>query len=83
VRASRDLDGKSVFGFEGRGMHKRVAVNAEAELGRTDLAATDKAVDCCPVGSILRKRVGFAVPVGQRTYDHVPIGSEIEAPRKA
>ena len=83
VRASRDLDGKSVFGFQGRGEHKRVSVNAEAELGQTDLAATDKAVDCCPVGSILRKRVGFAVPVGKRKYDHVPIGSEIQAPTKA
>ena len=83
VRASRDLDGKSVFGFQGRGAHKRVSVNAESELGDTDLAATDKAVDCCPVGSILRKRVGFAVPVGKRKYDHVPIGSEIQAPTKA
>jgi [NiFe] hydrogenase diaphorase moiety small subunit len=83
VRASRDLDGKSVFGFLGRGEHKRIAVNAEGELGDTNLAAADKAVDCCPVGSILRKRVGFAVPIGQRKYDHTPIGSEIESARKA
>ena len=40
---------------------------------------TDEAVNACPVGAILKKRVGFEVPVGQRTYDHKPIGSEIEA----
>jgi [NiFe] hydrogenase diaphorase moiety small subunit len=37
-----------------------------------------KAMDVCPVGSILRKEVGFAVPIGQRKYDKKPIGSEIE-----
>ncbi len=79
VRASRDLDGKGVFGFVGRGPDKRIAVNAEANLGDTDLEVTDKAVDVCPVGAILRKRVGYVVPVGQREYDHQPIGSDITA----
>jgi NADH dehydrogenase/NADH:ubiquinone oxidoreductase subunit G len=32
----------------------------------------------CPVGAILKKRVGYAVPIGRRTYDHRPIGSDIE-----
>jgi len=82
VSASRDLDGKNVFEFVGRGPDKRVAVNAEANLAETDLASTDKAVDVCPVGAILRKRVGYAVPVGQRKYDHAPIGSDIEARRQ-
>ena len=31
-----------------------------------------------PVGALMRKRVGFAVPVGKRPYDHEPIGSDIE-----
>ena len=57
--------------------HKRVAVNAEARLGDTDIEATDKVVDVCPVGALLRKRVGYAVPVGKRLYDHEPIGSDI------
>ena len=35
-------------------------------------------MDACPVGALLKKRVGFAVPVGQRKYDHQPIGSDIE-----
>jgi len=78
VRASRDLDGKTVFEFVGRGPHKKVAVNAEAQLADTNLDLPDKAVDICPVGAILRKRVGYAVPVGRREYDHRPIGAEIE-----
>lgn len=79
VAASRDVDGKTVFEFAGRGNHKRVAVNAEANLGGTDIEAADKAVSVCPVGSLMKKRVGFAVPYGSRKYDTKPIGSEIES----
>ena len=78
VRASRELDGKGVFEFVGRGVMKRVAVNAESKLGDTDADVADKAAQACPVGALLVKRVGFAVPVGQRKYDHQPIGSDIE-----
>ena len=83
VRASRDLDGKNVFQFAGRGTDKHVSVNAEANLADTELASADKAVEICPVGAIIRKRRGFAVPVGQRQYDHEPIGSDIEAKASA
>ncbi len=79
IRASRDLDGKSVFQFVGRGKHKKVGVNASARLKDTNLDVTDKAVEACPVGAILKKRVGYAVPVGKRLYDQKPIGSDIEA----
>jgi [NiFe] hydrogenase diaphorase moiety small subunit len=82
VRASRDLDGKSVFGFTGRGPSRRVAVSSSARLAGTDLEATDEAVDVCPVGAILRKRVGFAVPIGARLFDGAPIGSDVEATRE-
>jgi [NiFe] hydrogenase diaphorase moiety small subunit len=81
VRASRDLDGKNVFQFVGRGTHRRIAVNAKARLADTEMDVRDRAVSICPVGAILTKRVGFAVPVGQRLYDHKPIGSDIEATR--
>ena len=83
VRASRDLDGKNVFQFVGRGAKKRIWINAEAKLKDTNLDVTDKAVEVCPVGAILKKRQGYAVPVGQRIYDHQPIGSDIEAKRAA
>lgn len=78
IQTSRDIDGKGVFEFVGRGGKKRIAVNAE-KLGETDAAVTDKAMEACPVGAIIKKRVGFAVPVGQRLYDTKPIGSDIEA----
>jgi [NiFe] hydrogenase diaphorase moiety small subunit len=81
VRASRELDGKSAFGFVGRGPHKRIAVDAADGLAETNAAANDQAVAACPTGSLLVKRVGYAVPVGQRKYDHLPIGSDIEERR--
>ncbi len=79
VRASHDLDGKNVFQFVGRGSDKKVAVNARANLANTDVDVTDKAIQMCPVGSILRKRVGYKIPIGERLYDEKPIGSDIEA----
>ncbi|MFC1805554.1 2Fe-2S iron-sulfur cluster-binding protein [Planctomycetota bacterium] len=78
VRASRDLDGKHVFEFVGRGPDKRIAVNAQANLADTDADVADKAMDICPVGALMRKRVGYAEPYGERKYDHEPIGSDIE-----
>ncbi|NQT86245.1 (2Fe-2S)-binding protein [bacterium] len=78
VRASRDLDGKNVFEFVGRGPHKRVAVNAEANLGETNVDVSDRAASICPVGALLPKRMGYTVPVGQRLYDFKPIGADIE-----
>lgn len=78
IRASRDVDGKNVFQFVGRGPHKKVGVNAETNLADTNVKATDKAIDVCPVGAILRKGVGYAVPIGKRLYDCKPIGSDIE-----
>ena len=83
IRASRDVDGKHVFDFVGRGPDKRVAVNAEARLGDTDASVADKAMEVCPVGAILKKRVGYAIPIGRRPYDHQPIGSNIEATKAA
>jgi [NiFe] hydrogenase diaphorase moiety small subunit len=82
VRASETLDEKHVFDFVGRGPKKMIAVDAEHGLGATDLKATDRAIDACPVGAIVRKRTAYRTPVGQRKYDHQPIGSEIESGAK-
>ena len=79
IYASKDTDGKNVFEFVGRTKDKRVGVNAAGGLGNTNAEITDKAIDVCPVGAILKKRTGYATPVGQRKYDHEPIGSDIEA----
>jgi [NiFe] hydrogenase diaphorase moiety small subunit len=79
IRASKDVDGKGIFQFIGRGHHKKVGINAKARLADTNIDATDEAVNSCPVGAILKKRVGFAIPIGDRLYDHQPIGSDTEA----
>ena len=81
VRASRDLDGKEVFGFVNRGPHKELAVNAAARLVDTTVDVTDQAMNVCPVGALLKKRTAYVVPIGRRKYDHTPIGSEIEGAR--
>ncbi|MBU0550912.1 (2Fe-2S)-binding protein [Myxococcota bacterium] len=78
VRASQDLDGKNVFQFVGRGAHKRVAVNAEANLGETNASVRDGAISMCPVGALIKKGTGYHTPIGQRSYDHTPIGADIE-----
>lgn len=77
-RASREWDEKGVFDFIGRGHDKRVGVNSESELADTKAEAEDRAVSACPVGALMKKRVGYAVPVGKRLYDHEPIGTDIE-----
>ena len=84
VRASAEVDGKSVFALSGRGMSKHLIVNAESgRLADTDIALADKAVEVCPVGVILKKRVGFAVPIGKRRYDVEPVSAQAkgDAPR--
>jgi [NiFe] hydrogenase diaphorase moiety small subunit len=78
VRASRDVDGKTVFGFEGRGVDTRIAVDAAEGLVGTRLAAADEAASICPTGSIVLKRTAYRVPYGTRTFDRAPIGSDIE-----
>ncbi|HEY0844599.1 MAG TPA: 2Fe-2S iron-sulfur cluster-binding protein [Noviherbaspirillum sp.] len=83
VRASRDVDGKNVFGLSGRGIHTRLIVNAPSgKLGDTAFSAEDKAAHVCPVGAILPKRQGFAVPIGRRTYDTQPISRFTAIARK-
>jgi [NiFe] hydrogenase diaphorase moiety small subunit len=49
----------------------------------TEVALTDKALEVCPVGVILKKRVGFATPIGERRFDVRPISEQAlaDAPR--
>lgn len=74
VRASRDRDGKSVFGIAGRGMKSHLVVNTESgALVDTSIDVSDRAVNVCPVGAILIKHKAYDKPIGQRRYDHHPI----------
>jgi [NiFe] hydrogenase diaphorase moiety small subunit len=78
IRASRELDGKNVFGFTARGNDKRIAVNSRDGLRDAGAGAADNAIAACPTGCLLVKRIGYDVPIGQRRYDHDPIGSEAD-----
>jgi len=79
VRASRDVDGKSVFALAGRGIKSHLIVNAKSgKLADTNFSTTDKAASVCPVGVILPKRRGFAVPIGERTFDKQSIAEYVD-----
>lgn len=78
VRASTLLDGKSLFGYVGRGIDKRIAVDVADQLGDTEMAAADRAATICPTGCLRLKRHGYEVPLGARRFDADPIGSEVE-----
>jgi [NiFe] hydrogenase diaphorase moiety small subunit len=81
IRASRMEDGKTVFGYEGRGIGVHLNIDAQGGLGETQMAAIDKAASVCPVACIVIKRDGYRIPEGRRRFDTTPIGSDIEAKR--
>lgn len=77
VRMIKDEKGRSYFALKGRGKHLEITIDRKLAATMSEENA-QKAMDACPVGCILRKEVGFSTPIGQRKYDHVPIGSDIE-----
>lgn len=79
VRASHAVDHKDVFAIGGHGIQTRLLVNsASGRLADTSLTLDDRAAQVCPVGAILPKRRGFAVPIGQRRFDARPVSEEQE-----
>jgi [NiFe] hydrogenase diaphorase moiety small subunit len=84
VRASRDVDGKNVFAIGGHGIGTHLLINSESgRLADTPMAPTDRAASICPVGVILPKRRGFAVPIGERRYDAQPLSAQTGAQEDA
>lgn len=81
IRASIQIDGKHVLDFAGRGPGKRVSAGSARGLGGSRLAADDRAIAVCPVGALMRKHVGYATPIGNRTFDEAPIGTTVETRR--
>lgn len=77
IRAIQTKDGKKIFAMKNRS--GQVRINVDRKLAaRLSEEETRKAMDICPVGAILKKEVGFRIPIGKRKYDRKPIGSEIE-----
>jgi len=67
-----------VFGIAGRGGAASLVVNSPTgKLVDSDFSVTDRAATICPVGAILIKHVGYATPIGERTYDRDPISAEV------
>jgi [NiFe] hydrogenase diaphorase moiety small subunit len=77
IRAIKDEKGKNIFAYQKRGHKSEVVVDPRLASKLTDELAT-KAMEVCPVGSILVREKGFSMPIGERKFDHSPIGSEIE-----
>ena len=77
VRGIRTRDDKTVFGAVHRSKNTEIAVDQALAAALPEKQAR-LAMDRCPVGSILRKEVGFVVPVGRRKFDKQPIGSDVE-----
>jgi len=77
VRAIRTKDGRKVFAAVERGPRVAIEIDQKLAAGLTEAEAR-QAMDICPVGAILRKETGFAVPIGKRKYDSEPIGSDVE-----
>ncbi|HPC58633.1 MAG TPA: NADP oxidoreductase, partial [Kiritimatiellia bacterium] len=76
IRGIRNDKGQAIFAFGKRG--DKVVINIDPETSKNisdELAQA--AMDICPVGAILRKGKGFDTPIGRRTYDRSPIGSEV------
>lgn len=69
-------DGKHIFGLVNRGDHTIIRIDKDTAAKMTDEQA-QQAMDMCPVGCILKKGVGFKVPIGKRKFDSKPIGSSI------
>ncbi len=76
ARGIRTKDNKAVFGPLHRGPRKKLFVDRDLASALSERWAR-KAMERCPVGCILRKEVGFAVPVGRRKFDKAPIGSGV------
>lgn len=78
VRSIITKDGKHVYQLLGRGKNSIVEMDHTLAALLSDEEAT-RAMDVCPVGSIIKKERGFETPIGKRKYDTAPIGSDIEA----
>jgi [NiFe] hydrogenase diaphorase moiety small subunit len=76
VRTVQTEDGRRIFVPQNRSRWRKIGVDPQLAAKLTDEMAL-KAMEVCPVGSILRKGIGFAVPIGRRKFDKTPIGTDV------
>jgi [NiFe] hydrogenase diaphorase moiety small subunit len=69
VEFIRDREtGKKIFSISGRGAGARIEIDAEL-ANKMPPEQVREAVDICPVGTIIEKRVGYNEPIGRRLYE--------------
>ncbi len=77
MKTIKTESGERYFAFSKRGADLEVIMDPELAEKMTDEIA-QLAMDNCPVGSIIKKEIGFAEPIGTRKYDKEVIGTDIE-----
>lgn len=77
IRVIKDEKGRTIFAYKRRGKHVEIALDPKIGRELTDETAIN-AMDVCPVGALLVREKGFDIPIGERKYDKMPIGSDIE-----
>lgn len=69
VEFVRDVEsGQKIFSILGRGTKARIEINV-ALANKMSEEEVRRAVDLCPVGTIVEKKVGFNEAIGHRKYD--------------
>jgi [NiFe] hydrogenase diaphorase moiety small subunit len=77
IRAITDEKGRTIFAYKRRSSHVEIVI--DPHLGKElTIETAQKAMDVCPVGALLVREKGFDVPIGERKYDKMPIGADIE-----
>jgi [NiFe] hydrogenase diaphorase moiety small subunit len=77
IKTIKDEKGRRYFALKNRGQKLEVVLDPILGKEMSDELAK-KAMENCPVGSIIYKEIGFVQPIGKRKYDKKPIGSEME-----
>jgi len=77
VRGVKTKGGQDIFGFIRRGRNIRITVDTSEKDALSEDTAR-RAMEICPVGALIKKGLAYRVPIGQRKYDHIPIGQDIE-----
>lgn len=60
--------GKKIFSISGRGANSRIEINVEL-ANKMSAEQVTRAVNLCPVGTIVEKKIGFDAPMGKRKFD--------------
>ncbi len=81
IKTIKDDKGRRYFTFKNRGQKLEVVLDPILGKEMSDELAR-KAMENCPVGSIIYKEIGFTQPIGTRKFDKQPIGADIESQSK-